>query len=200
MSLKNVLRTCYDENNLYEVGVDEAGAGPLMGPVVAAAVVLSNERSNELRDSKKLSEKKRNELQQYIRDNAEDYAIAFVDEREIDEINILNARIKAMNKAIGKLKLIDFIDLTLIDGNRFYPQWDMPYKTIIGGDDLYKSISAASILAKYERDKYIVKLHDEYPMYEWNKNKGYGTKNHIAAIKKYGITPYHRKTFLTRII
>src|SRR3989344_622443 len=128
------LQLFYDSQNRYECGVDEAGAGPLMGPVVAAAVIW-NKDCHLLKDSKKLSAKKREDLEIYIKEYAEDYAIAFIYEDEIDEINILQARIKAMHKAIGKLKLVDFIDIALIDGNRFIPYEDIPYELIVRGDN-----------------------------------------------------------------
>lgn len=193
------LKLHFDEKNDYECGVDEAGAGPLMGPVFAAAVIW-NVDCPQLNDSKKLTPKKRKELSEYIKANATDWAIYQIDEKEIDEINILQARIKAMHKAIGNLELVDFIELLLIDGNRFTPYFEIPFEMVVKGDSKYQSIAAASILAKVAHDEYILQLHEKYPMYGWDKNMGYGTKAHREAIQKYGATPFHRKTFLRKII
>jgi ribonuclease HII len=180
--------------NHIEAGCDEAGRGCLAGPVYAAAVILpKNFRHNILNDSKKLSHKQRNELKDEIRERALAWSIASVSAAEIDEINILRASIKAMHLAISDLKKSP--DFLLIDGNRFYRYGDIPHKTITGGDGLYFSIAAASVLAKTERDSYMEKLAEEFPLYRWEKNKGYGTPEHRKAIIKYGITPHHRKSF-----
>lgn len=181
-------------HNLTEAGCDEAGRGCLAGPVVAAAVILpKNYKHPVLNDSKKLSAKQRAILRDEIIGSAIAYDVAFVDNLQIDEMNILRASIKAMHLAIeGLSKVPQFL---LIDGNRFYPYKNIEYKTIIKGDGLYFSIAAASVLAKTFRDDYMEKIHCEYPEYGWNKNKGYPTSFHRAAIMKYGITPYHRKSF-----
>ncbi len=177
-----------------ECGCDEAGRGCLCGPVVAAAVILPREFSNEiLNDSKQLTEKKRKELRIIIEKEALAYAVSFVSNEEIDEINILNASFLAMTQAVKKLETIP--ELLLIDGNRFRTTLKIPYKCIIKGDAKYQSIAAASILAKTYRDEYMENLAQEYPQYAWQKNKGYPTKKHRQAIKENGITPHHRKTF-----
>jgi ribonuclease HII len=181
-------------HNLTEAGCDEAGRGCLAGPVVAAAVILpKNYKHPVLNDSKKLSAKQRAILRDEIIASAISYAVAFVDNIQIDEMNILRASIKAMHIAIeGLSKVPQFL---LIDGNRFYPYKNIEYKTIIKGDGIYFSIAAASVLAKTFRDDYMEKIHCEFPEYGWNKNKGYPTSFHRTAIMKYGITPYHRKSF-----
>ncbi len=177
-----------------EVGCDEAGRGCLAGPVFAAAVILPQNYKNELlTDSKKLSEKKRNILKKEIINNALYWAVASIDNNEIDKINILNASIKAMHLAISQLKIIP--EHILVDGNRFKPYQNIPHTCIIKGDGKYMSIAAASILAKTFRDEYMNNLHLEHPEYLWNKNKGYPTKKHREAIAANGITKYHRKTF-----
>ncbi|MFA6200531.1 MAG: ribonuclease HII [Bacteroidales bacterium] len=177
-----------------ECGCDEAGRGCLCGPVVAAAVILPKGFSNEiLNDSKQLTEKKRKELRIIIEKEALAYAVSFVSNEEIDEINILNASFLAMTQAVEKLETIP--ELLLIDGNRFRTTLTIPYKCIIKGDAKYQSIAAASILAKTYRDEYMENLSKEYPQYDWQKNKGYPTKKHRQAIKESGITPHHRKTF-----
>jgi ribonuclease HII len=184
----------YLYHNLTEAGCDEAGRGCLAGPVVAAAVILpKNYKHPVLNDSKKLSAKQRALLKDEIIKSAVAWKVAFVSNEEIDEMNILRASIKAMHIAIeGLEKEPQFL---LIDGNRFYQYKNLSYKTIIKGDGIFFSIAAASVLAKTFRDEFMEKLHDEYPEYGWNKNKGYPTAIHRAAILKYGITPYHRKTF-----
>jgi ribonuclease HII len=181
-------------HNLTEAGCDEAGRGCLAGPVVAAAVILpKNFKHPVLNDSKKLSAKQRALLKDEIINSAIAWKVAFVDSIEIDEMNILRASIKAMHIAIEGLgKVPQFL---LIDGNRFYPFKDIKYKTIIKGDGIFFSIAAASVLAKTFRDEFMEKIHCEYPEYDWKKNKGYPTSIHRAAIMKYGITPYHRKSF-----
>ena len=181
-------------HNLIEAGCDEAGRGCLAGPVVAAAVILpKNYKHPVLNDSKKLSARQRAFLKDEIINSAVDWKVAFVDNTEIDEMNILRASIKAMHIAIEGLEKVP--QFLLIDGNRFYPYKDIKYKTIIKGDGLYFSIAAASVLAKTFRDEYMEKIHNEFPEYCWNKNKGYPTSIHRSAIMKYGITPYHRKSF-----
>ncbi len=182
-----------------EAGVDEAGRGPLAGPVYAAAVILPEDFVIEgLDDSKKISEKKRYELRKIIEDQALDYAVASVSNEEIDKINILNATYKAMHLAISKLKIKP--QHLIIDGNRFKPYLDIPFDCIVKGDGKYASIAAASILAKTYRDDFMIKIAKEYPQYGWESNKGYGTKKHIEAIERYGITSYHRKSFLSKYI
>ena len=181
-------------HNLSEAGCDEAGRGCLAGPVTAAAVILpKNFKHPVLNDSKKLSAKQRALLKDEIINSAIAWKVAFVDNTEIDELNILRASIKAMHIAIeGLQKVPQFL---LIDGNRFYPYKDIKYKTIIKGDGLFFSIAAASVLAKTFRDEFMEKIHSMYPEYGWNTNKGYPTSFHRDAIKKYGITPYHRRSF-----
>ena len=180
--------------NLLECGTDEAGRGCLAGPVTAAAVILPNNfRHPFLNDSKQLSEKKRTELKKIIETEAICYAYSHVMMHEIDEINILNASILAMHKSIDKIKPVP--EFIIVDGNKFKPYKNIPYKTIIKGDSKFLSIAAASVLAKTHRDLYMNTIHEEFPMYNWKKNKGYPTKEHRAAIKKYGITKYHRKSF-----
>jgi ribonuclease HII len=181
-------------HNLIEAGCDEAGRGCLAGPVVAAAVILpKNFRHNILNDSKQLSLKQRNLLKDEIIKSAVAWNVAFVGNKEIDEMNILRASIKAMHLAIdGLSKKPQFL---LIDGNKFFPYKDIRYKTIVRGDSLFFSIAAASVLAKTFRDEFMEKLHIEYPLYGWNKNKGYATAYHREAIKKFGITIHHRKSF-----
>jgi ribonuclease HII len=181
-------------NNLIEAGCDEAGRGCLAGPVFAAAVILpGNFKHPELDDSKKLSEKQRLKLKEEIIDMAIAWKVASVSNKEIDEMNILRASIKAMHIAIEGLRPEP--QFLIIDGNRFYPYKNIPYKTIIKGDGLYFSIAAASILAKTFRDEYMIKLENEYPGYDWINNKGYPTKKHREAILSRGITPYHRRSF-----
>lgn len=184
----------YMYHNLTEAGCDEAGRGCLAGPVVAAAVILpKNFKHPVLNDSKKLTGKQRSELREEIINSAIAWSVAFVDNAYIDEMNILRASIRAMHLAIEGLKTIP--EFLLIDGNRFYPYKSINHKTVIRGDSLYFSIAAASVLAKTQRDEYMDKIHMEYPGYGWDKNKGYGTYYHRAAIKKLGITPYHRRSF-----
>ena len=184
----------YMYHNLTEAGCDEAGRGCLAGPVVAAAVILpKNFKHPVLNDSKKLTPKQRLELRDEIMKSAIAWSVAFVDNEEIDVMNILRASVKAMHKAIdGLQKEPQFL---LIDGNRFYPYKSINHSTIIRGDSIYFSIAAASVLAKTHRDEYMDKIHNEFPEYGWNKNKGYPTLFHRAAILKNGITPYHRRSF-----
>jgi len=184
----------YLYHNLIEAGCDEAGRGCLAGPVVAAAVILPrNYKHPVLNDSKKLSAKQRLSLRDEILASAIAAKVAFVDNNEIDEMNILRASIKAMHLAIEGLKKTP--QFLLIDGNRFYQYKDINHKTIVKGDGLYFSIAAASVLAKTYRDEYMEKIHEEFPQYGWDRNKGYPTIFHRSAIMKYGITTYHRKSF-----
>jgi ribonuclease HII len=181
-------------NNLTEAGCDEAGRGCLAGPVVAAAVILPKKfKHSVLDDSKKLTAKQRILLRDEIINSAIAWKVAFVDNYEIDEMNILRASIKAMHLAIESLE--NEPQFLLIDGNRFFPYKNIRYKTIIKGDGLYFSIAAASVLAKTFRDEFMEKIHYEFPEYGWNRNKGYPTSAHREALLKYGITPYHRKSF-----
>ena len=181
-------------SNLQLAGVDEAGRGPLAGPVVAAAVILPKGIQIEgLDDSKKLSEKKRMELRIQILETALAWGIGFASPKEIDKINILQATYLAMHRAIEKLNPIP--EFLLIDGNRFKAYKDLPYSCEIKGDGRFYSIAAASILAKTERDMEMVKLHKKFPLYGWNKNKGYPTIQHRTALMEQGPSPHHRKSF-----
>ena len=177
-----------------EAGTDEAGRGCLAGPVFAAAVILPENFTNELiNDSKKLSEKHREQLRPIIENEAIAWAVGIVTEKEIDKINILNASILAMHRALDGLKVRP--GAVIVDGNRFKPYGDLPWKTFVKGDGRFANIAAASILAKTHRDEYMRKLHEEYQMYHWDVNKGYPTKAHRQAIEKYGPSPYHRMSF-----
>lgn len=184
----------YLYNNLVEAGCDEAGRGCLAGPVVAAAVILpKNYKHPVLTDSKKLTVKQRLSLKDEIICSAVAWKVVFIDNNEIDKLNILRASVKAMHLAIGGLeKKPEFL---LIDGNKFFPYRNINHKTIVRGDGVYFSIAAASVLAKTFRDEYMGKIHYEFPDYGWDRNKGYPTSFHRQAIMKYGITPYHRKSF-----
>jgi ribonuclease HII len=178
-----------------EAGCDEAGRGPLAGPVVAAAVVLPPDYRNDiLNDSKQLTERQRNLLRADIEANAIAWAVAIVSPEEIDRLNILHASTHAMCLAVQQLQgpKPDFL---LIDGNRFYNETDIPYQTFVKGDATFMSIAAASILAKTHRDEIMVRLHEEYPAYGWDRNKGYPTAAHYEAIEKHGVTPHHRRSF-----
>ena len=180
--------------NYVEAGCDEVGRGCLCGPVVAAAVVLDdNFEQNLVNDSKKLNFKTRLELDDYIKNNVKDYAIAELSPEFIDQHNILNASIHAMHNALDKLTIRP--ELILVDGNKFHPYNYIPHQCIIKGDSKILSIAAASILAKNYRDQLMIQLHDEFPEYGWNKNMGYATKVHIEALKKFGPTKYHRQSF-----
>ncbi|PWA07156.1 ribonuclease HII [Flavobacterium psychrotolerans] len=177
-----------------EAGTDEAGRGCLAGPVTAAAVILPDDFLNTLlNDSKQLSEKVRETLRPIIETQAVSFAVTHLDHSVIDDINILNASIKAMQESI--LKLEPKPEYIIVDGNRFKPVLDIPHSCIIKGDAKFTSIAAASVLAKTYRDEYMNRIHEEFPMYNWEKNKGYPTKEHREAIRKYGITKYHRMTF-----
>ena len=186
------------KNNYYkgkiEAGCDEAGRGCLAGSVYAAAVILPEDYQNELlNDSKQLTEKKRYELREIIERDAVAWAVGIVTPEEIDKINILNASILAMHRALDQLMVRP--ETIIVDGNRFKPYQKLPHTTIVKGDGKYLSIAAASILAKTYRDDYMNQLAEEYPQYDWYSNKGYPTKKHREAIKQFGITPYHRKSY-----
>lgn len=186
------------ENHYYEglveAGCDEAGRGCLAGSVFAAAVILPPDYENELlNDSKKLTDRKRKQLREIIEHDAQDWAVGIVEPGEIDEINILNASILAMHRALDQLKVRP--EAVIVDGNRFKPYRDLPYTTIVKGDGKYLSIAAASILAKTYRDDYMDRLAEDYPQYDWKSNKGYPTKKHRQAIRECGITPFHRRSF-----
>ena len=184
----------YLNKGIVECGCDEAGRGCLAGPVYAAAVILPEDFRNEmLNDSKQLTERKRYTLREVIEKEAIAWAIGIVSPQEIDEINILNASFLAMHRAIAKLQLRP--EHLLIDGNRFNPYKDIPYTTVVKGDGKYMSIAAASILAKTYRDDYMNRLAKDFPHYGWVRNKGYPTKEHRAAIAKYGTTVHHRMTY-----
>ena len=181
-------------SNLIECGTDEAGRVCLAGPVTAAAVILPDDFSHPwLTDSKQLSEKKRLELKSIIEQEAISYAVTHVMMEEIDKINILNASIIAMQRSVARLQpTVQFI---AVDGNRFKPYLDIPYETVVKGDGKFLHIAAASILAKTERDAFMKRIDNEHPAYGWKQNKGYPTAAHREAIKKYGATRYHRKSF-----
>ena len=189
--------------NIIEVGIDEAGRGPLFGRVYVGACILSPDcTTNLIRDSKKLSARKRLIAYDYIKEHAIDYAVAWADEKQIDKYNILNATLDTMTRAIQNLNVRP--DHILVDGTQFIPYVDsnnrnIPHTCIKDGDDEYMSIAAASILAKIDHDKYIENMCNKYPnldeLYGLRQNKGYGTKEHIAGIKKYGISEWHRTTF-----
>ena len=177
-----------------EAGCDEAGRGCLAGSVYAAAVILPEDYQNELlNDSKQLTEKKRYQLREIIERDAVAWAVGIVTPEEIDKINILNASILAMHRALDQLKVRP--EAIIVDGNRFKKYQDLPHTTIVKGDGKYLSIAAASILAKTYRDDYMNGLAKEYPQYDWLSNKGYPTKKHREAIRQFGITPYHRKSY-----
>ena len=188
-----MLESCYYKGKI-EAGCDEAGRGCLAGSVYAAAVILPEGYQNELlNDSKQLSEKKRYQLRESIERDAVAWAVGIVTPEEIDQINILNASILAMHRALDQLKVRP--EAIIVDGNRFKPYKKLPHTTIVKGDGKYLAIAAASILAKTYRDDYMNQLAEEYPQYDWLSNKGYPTKKHREAIKQFGITPYHRKSY-----
>ncbi len=181
-------------NKFFEAGLDEAGRGCFAGPVYAAAVILPKDFYHpSLNDSKQLTREERDQLRPLIEKESIAYAVASVDNEEIDQINILQASYKAMHLALDKLKSNP--DILLIDGNRFKQYKEMPHHCVIKGDGMYASIAAASVLAKTYRDEYMLHIHDEHDMYAWNTNKGYGTREHRRAIKEYGLCCYHRKSF-----
>jgi ribonuclease HII len=184
----------YMECGRIEAGCDEAGRGCLSGAVFAAAVILPQDYHHPLlNDSKQLSEKQRYALRPIIEQDAIAWAVGIVTPQEIDEINILNASILAMHRAVEQLSHTP--QHLLIDGNRFKPYTGIPHTCVVKGDGKYLSIAAASVLAKTYRDDYMLQLHEQYPLYGWDKNKGYPTKEHRHAIERYGTTPYHRQTF-----
>ena len=188
-----MLTSHYYEGKI-EAGCDEAGRGCLAGSVYAAAVILPDGYQNELlNDSKQLSEKKRYQLREIIERDAVAWAVGIVTPDEIDQINILNASILAMHRALDQLKVRP--EAIIVDGNRFKPYQDLPHTTIVKGDGKYLAIAAASILAKSYRDDYMNQLAEEYPQYDWLSNKGYPTRKHREAIKQFGITPYHRRSY-----
>ena len=182
------------QKHLLEAGCDEAGRGCLAGPVVAAAVILNpRKRIVGLDDSKKITEKKRDELRPLIEAKALAWAVGIVSHEEIDQINILNASFLAMHRALDQLKIkAEFIS---VDGNRFTVYHDIPHECVVKGDGKYKNIAAASILAKTHRDEIMMKLHSDYPEYAWDRNKGYPTKAHRLAIRAQGPTEWHRMSF-----
>ena len=189
----DMLASHYYEGRI-EAGCDEAGRGCLAGSVYAAAVILPDGYQNELlNDSKQLSEKKRYQLREIIERDAVAWAVGIVTPDEIDQINILNASILAMHRALDQLKVRP--EAIIVDGNRFKPYQDLPHTTIVKGDGKYLAIAAASILAKTYRDDYMNRLAEEYPQYDWLSNKGYPTRKHREAIKQFGITPYHRRSY-----
>lgn len=179
---------------LTEAGCDEAGRGCLAGSVYAGAVIFPPDyRNEELNDSKQLSERRRNALREVIKRDAVAWAVGVVEPDEIDRINILNASILAMHRALDALSVCP--EAVIVDGNRFKPYRDLPYTTIVKGDGKYLSIAAASILAKTYRDDYMAELARQYPQYDWQSNKGYPTKKHREAIREFGITPFHRRSY-----
>ena len=182
------------KKGLVEAGCDEAGRGCLAGSVFAASVILPPDVSHPLLDaSKRMTERNRNTLREIIEREALSWAVVAVTPGRIDEINILNASIEGMNLAVGKLALQP--QFLAIDGNRFRTALDIPYACIVKGDGKYADIAAASVLAKTHRDEYMLRIHEEYPMYGWDRNKGYPTPEHRLAIRQYGLSPYHRVTF-----
>lgn len=188
-----MLKLRYTEN-LLECGTDEAGRGCLAGPVTAAAVILPDDFTSDLlNDSKQLSEKVRETLRPLIEKQALSFAVTHLEPKIIDSINILNASIQAMHESVAQLNLSP--EFILVDGNRFKPYPNIPHATIIKGDAKFLSIAAASVLAKTYRDEYMDRIHEEFPMYNWKKNKGYPTDEHREAIRKYGTTKYHRLSF-----
>jgi ribonuclease HII len=188
-----VLQSCYKDKQ-QEAGCDEAGRGCYAGPVFASAVILPPDFYHPvLNDSKQLSEKQREMLRPVIEKEAIAWAVASVGQEEIDQINILKASIKAMHLAIEQLKKKP--NYLLIDGNRFYPYKKIPHQCFVKGDGRFASIAAASILAKTWRDEYMIRLHEKFPHYGWDKNKGYGTAVHRKAIEQYGLCEHHRKSF-----
>jgi len=194
LAKKNKMLLLKHSEFLLEAGTDEAGRGCLAGPVTAAAVLLpENFKLDLLNDSKQLSEKTREKLKPIIEEMAVSFSVTHLDHKVIDEINILNASIKAMQECI--IKLNPTPNYIIVDGNRFKAVNEIPFSTIVKGDGKYLSIAAASVLAKTYRDEYMNTIHEEFPMYNWKKNKGYPTIEHREAIRKYGVTKYHRMSF-----
>lgn len=188
-----MLKTCF-QHEWIEAGCDEAGRGSLAGPVTAAAVILPPEWNHPLlNDSKKMSEKNRSLLRKIIEKEAVAWAVEMVMPDEIDRINILNASFAAMSRAVEKLSIKP--QLLLIDGNRFRSNLNIPYQCIVKGDATFTSIAAASVLAKTYRDEYMMRIADEYPVYNWKQNKGYPTREHREAVLRHGLSPYHRVSF-----
>ena len=182
------------QTSLVEAGCDEAGRGCLAGSVFAAAVILPPDFHHPLlNDSKQMTERQRDLLRGVIEREAVAWAVAEVTAERIDEINILKASFEGMNRAVEMLKVRP--EFLAIDGNRFYPATDIPFTCVVKGDGKYADIAAASVLAKTHRDEYMMRLHEEYPQYGWDRNKGYPTKKHRLAVREYGLSPYHRKTF-----
>lgn len=192
------LESFHTEGKL-EVGLDEVGRGCLAGPVVASAVILPPDFDYDIvKDSKKLSEKKRKEAYELIKEHAIEYSVSFVDAKSIDKFNILQATMAAMHGCLDKLESEP--NHILVDGNVFNKYRDVEHTTVVKGDGKYYSIAAASILAKVTRDEYMKEQHEKFPMYKWDSNKGYGSKVHREAIKEEGISPLHRKSFLKNIL
>jgi ribonuclease HII len=188
-----MLPTCYISGR-FEAGCDEAGRGCLAGSVYAAAVILPDDFHHPLlNDSKQRTEAKREKLRPIIESEALTWSVGIVTAQEIDEINILNASILAMHRALDGLSIVP--GAIVVDGNRFKPYGDIPHETFVKGDGRFGNIAAASILAKTHRDEYMSRLHEEFPQYGWNVNKGYPTKAHREAIEQYGVTPHHRLSF-----
>lgn len=188
------LANLYNTSGLTEAGCDEAGRGCLAGSVYAAAVILPPDYSNDgLNDSKQLSARRRYALREEIERDAVAWAVGIATPEEIDRINILNASILAMHRALDGLRVRP--EFVIVDGNRFKPYGDVPSQTIVKGDGKFLSIAAASILAKTYRDDYMSRLHEEYPHYGWDRNAGYPTREHREGIRMYGTTPYHRRSF-----
>lgn len=182
-----------------EAGIDEVGRGALAGPVVAAAVILPKDfKSDIIKDSKKLTEKRRKLAFEEIKEHAIAWSVSFVEANYIDKINIQNATFAAMHEAVKTLEVVP--ERLLVDGNTFNPYDGIPHNCIVKGDDKFLSIAAASIVAKVIRDDYMTKIHEKYPQYEWSGNKGYGSLKHRETIQEQGITQYHRKTFLKNIL
>ena len=188
----------YYQEKLTEAGLDEAGRGCLAGPVFAAAVILPRDFHHPLlNDSKQLTEQQRNLLRPVIEKESIAWAVASVDHAEIDRINILQASYLAMHQSLDQLKIKP--QLLLVDGNRFKAYRTLPHECIVKGDGRFMSIAAASILAKTHRDQFMLRLHEEYPQYGWDQNKGYGTEAHRAAIVAHGFSPYHRRSFKVQL-
>ncbi len=184
----------YFKKNCIEAGLDEAGRGCLAGPVFAATVILPHDYINPLlRDSKALTKIQREKLRIEIEKHSLSYSVCQIDEKTIDRINILQASIKAMHSAVKGLSLVP--NHLIVDGNYFSPTQNIPFKTIVKGDNKYLSIAAASVLAKTYRDEWMLSIHNQYPSYQWAQNKGYGTRAHVMAIKENGLTKFHRKSF-----